>query len=401
MQLIVHIGAGKTGTSAIQHALAAHPDALAARHARYLGLMLEHAPGAQGARRPWQKASGSEIFHGMPRAQAVEELCTVLRAAVIAAAADGMARLLWSNESLFDRHAAVDVALRRLAEDGVQVRVIAYVRDPVAWTRSAYLQWGIRHKTYPGPIRPFTTWAESHAPRFAQVLDEWAADWGEALVVRNYDAVDDVVPDFLAACGLDGVALAPTRANDTPAPHDLLLRAIYNGRLADRALPQRFDRQFGPQGPGGGTPAGRLAALLPDAQALVELARRVAPDRERVDARLRAAGQPPLPDAESSVSACIQHDVSRPLDESRLLMALCELVVAQGQRIERLEHRLREMDGPDAGLSSPAVSIPGLAARAVAGSRQPRASDAPATPDSATESAPGARARPPSRRIPT
>ena len=66
--------------------------------------------------------------------------------------------MIWSNETFLGNDAIVFPAVQRLTEAGVgALRIVAYVRRPDAWAQSAYLQWGIKHKTTPARCGRFAT----------------------------------------------------------------------------------------------------------------------------------------------------------------------------------------------------------------------------------------------------
>src|SRR5690606_35734267 len=75
MEVVVHVGDGKTGTSAIQRMLREHTSQLVADGTLYLGLMFEFAPVKMY---PWQKPGMIEAFHRLPADQAIAELGRLL-----------------------------------------------------------------------------------------------------------------------------------------------------------------------------------------------------------------------------------------------------------------------------------------------------------------------------------
>jgi hypothetical protein len=333
MRLLLHVGAGKTGTSSIQQTLRANDRALRAQGVLYLGLMLEHAPARLY---PWQKPTGSEVFHHLPAPEAVEAVVEVLSRTAAAAAAEGIHTLVWSNESFFDRGATVRLALRDPRLVALDVRVVAYVRQPHDWLRSAYVQWGLKHKTYSGPLRTFRDWAAARLPRFADVVEDLQEEYGPRLVLRRHEPALDVVADFLSAVQIDATAIRPLRSNDSPPAHELVLRALYNARFAKKVLPQRFDRLPGPDGLPRGTAQDHLDALMgEDDDAARAIEAELAPGLARINELLEAAGQPPLP-----LHATARDGQRGRVDESRLLMLLCQIVVQQAVRIDRLEDEI-------------------------------------------------------------
>jgi hypothetical protein len=337
LRLLVHIGAGKTGTTAIQQCLAGNRDALRAQGTWYLGIMLEDAP---VQRYSWQSPGAIKVLEALPPAQAIAEVLAVLRESAPLLRAAGCTRAIWSNESLLNHVDAVLPALRQLAGEGWAPELVAYVRRHDRWIRSAYVQWGIRHKVEAGPVLPFAKWARTHRPRFHASIQRWIDGTGFPCSVRNFDAVPDVVPDFLQFAGLSVDELRLERFNDTPGPEELLLRLLFNNLHADPVLPNRFnDLLLDGRGARALDPGALLASYLPTQQELRAVARQSVADATELNVLLAAAGQPLLEAGPENVAAPARPDV----DPGRLATVLFEMLVHQARRIEALESRLDAM----------------------------------------------------------
>ena len=331
VEVVVHIGDGKTGTSAIQRVLRDHSAQLAAQATSYLGLMLERAPVRKYR---WQHPGRIESFHRLPRSQATTELADVLAASVAEAARTGIRRLVWSNETLLGRGAATIDALRSLPPGSPAVTVVAYVRRPDRWARSAYLQWGLKHKSYPGPIRGFAEWSAKRKIELAPKLQAWRDAFGSRVQVRNFDATPDVTRDFLDAIGLDASAYSSVRRNTPLVPAELALRAAFNNRIGGNVPPRRFTELLGSEHVDFSLPLGSwMRALLPDAAALDAIRARCEDDTREVNEILRGGGQPPFDDAPQEVDPF-------PLDGDAVMAALLQLIAVQAERLEALEARV-------------------------------------------------------------
>jgi hypothetical protein len=331
IRLIFHIGAGKTGTSSIQNTLRNSVDLLKSKGIWYLGLMLEHAPEHS---QPWQIASGSETFHATEATAAGLQLHQVLFATVAAAREAGVHTLVWSNESFFDRNSKARSTLKALIEDGVDVRFVAYVRRHDAWSRSAYVQWAIKHKTNIGPVMRFQDWFKRRPARFAPALQSLIADFPGRLLLRNLDTVKDAVPDFLALLPLGGATIPETRDNVTPDSVEILLRALFNTRVKEKILPVRFDRLVGRHADFNQTPGEYLRALMPTDEDLREVRVQCAADRSALNELLRANAQEAIATDELAGKRV---DV----DDGKLLLAMAQLMMHQAHRIERMEAALK------------------------------------------------------------
>jgi hypothetical protein len=337
MELTVHIGTGKTGSSSIQRALANSPAALAAQGIAYFGLMFES--NAQ-PKYPWQKAGGwpALVQQGRPDAQA--QLAEVLTGALQAAEANGIRRAVWSNESIFGSDALVLPVLKTLQASGVRVRVIVYVRRHDAWIKSAYLQWGVKHKTYPGPVKSFRDWYSGHKPHFSSGLAPWLEAQLSDLTVRNFDACGDVVRDFLSYMAIDEKQVKIVRENETPNAVALALWAIYNSQVEGPVLPADLQGLLRRSGllnaPAKGS---NWASLLPTEQDIEAVALDSRRDRERLDEILARHGQAPI-----DTSPLKHKDMTVTQDD--INAALLTIIKQQGDQIQMLIRRLPPPDPP-------------------------------------------------------
>lgn len=330
LRLVLHVGDGKTGTSSIQETLREQPEKLRRHGFRYLGLMLELAP---AIRHRWQHAGSAEVLLRLSPSLATQQLLEVLRDAFASARADGIHTLLWINEAFFGRMSNIEGCLEVLRSEGVELSLVAYVRRHDAWLRSAYSQWGIRHKTYPGPLKPFREWCGMRAKRFVPALARLEKRFPGCLRVRNMDAVGDTLADFISLVGLSGCKLTMRRHNETPEGAELVLRAALNNLFEGHVAPRRFVELLGRGLTFNTTAAERLQALLPRLEDLSEALDQCGADREALDRILAAHDQPRV---------LVGELPPKPVEvnESALLLALCDIVVRQAVRIEALEKQM-------------------------------------------------------------
>lgn len=291
-ELIVHIGTGKTGSSSIQKTLSASQPILNAHGVAYLGLMCEESPARIY---DWQKAGGwPELLSG-DRSLVGEKLLEVLLATIGLLRRGGMKRAVWSNESIFGNDKYIIPILQELKSRGVGVKVIAYIRRHDAWARSAYLQWGIKHKTYPGPIKPFKDWYKDQKINFAGGLRPWLDEEWADIAVRNFDACEDVVKDFLAYYDLDEDEIVVRRDNETPNPVALALWTLFNTQIDEPVLPVQLQRVMRQAGVLAKAPVDcDIASLLPSQRDVFKVWEDCAQDRDKIDAIFAQFEQPPM-----------------------------------------------------------------------------------------------------------
>jgi len=336
MKLIVHIGDGKTGTTSIQQTLEKAQADLGARGVHYLGRMLEF--GQSEVVKDWQTLAGANmLLHEMADEDVEHDVTEVLRAELAVLADRDITTAIWSNEALFARNAGIIPALDTLRKDGVDVSVIVYLRRHDQWARSAYAQWGIRHKSYQGPIKPFEDWIAERPAQFAEKLQTWNGVFEHDLKALNFDTVSDVAQDFLSHAGVSDVA--SHRVYETPSPNELLVHAAFNDRFPGVVLPDKFERsqkQAGRARPCA-RDASRLKALLPRQEDLDKVVVASADDRQRVNEILAQKGQPVLDDSP------VKKDLPQP-DVWTLVTYLMKQNFDLHDRVTALEQHIVQLD---------------------------------------------------------
>jgi len=336
MRLVVHIGAGKTGSSSIQSELERATDALENQRAKYLGLMLEHA--YTDNRFDWQKHPGSPVFfHEIPKEQAIEELEKALSEEISAARNHGIETLIWSNEWIYGRDDRVIPALKKISEQGVDIDIAAYVRRHDKWAVSAYMQWGIKNKQNNGSILTFKQWVDGRRFDFANTLDRWTGELGEVLHVFNYDVVEDVGQHFFNWLGIPHQI--GERDNVTPSSEVLAAWAVYNNRFK-RPVPmnrfQQFLRRINKSNENG-TSVTDFARLLPVEEDIVAIREQHESDMARINAMLERSGEKPL-----ELAGPIK--LPKAPSEVALNNLMLEMIFNLHDRVSGLERRLKQME---------------------------------------------------------
>ncbi|KNG92227.1 hypothetical protein [Pseudaestuariivita atlantica] len=233
MQVLLHIGMGKTGTSSIQRALKASEPRLAEQKTHYLGMWFDMvAPrfhGIEGLRLFLEqdedaKRAGCDKF--------IAHMTTL-------AASTGAEKFIFSNEDLFGRIDQLAPVIARLREE-VDLRLIMYVRDIHSWLPSAFTQWGLRHKVREGKLAPYAEQAGSLINNYV-ALRPWFERYGDIMTVRHHQKSIDVVEDFAEVAG---ITLDPPegRVLERAEDAEVLLRALFNNKFRGEVFPDRFNR---------------------------------------------------------------------------------------------------------------------------------------------------------------
>lgn len=346
MKLVVHVGPGKTGSTAIQRSLQNARARLADQGVAYLGHMMEHAPRRQYE---WQQPGGFDAFSRLPEQRAMQEFESVLVDSVAHARVRGMNTCVMSNESWFRRGSLVRRVIEQVrTHEALDVLVVAYARNHASLVRSGYVQWGLLHKTYKGNIQDFHAWAADRDLSLHPRIEEWISVFGPEFKLRNYDATADVVSDFMHAAGMDAVQLDSIRAHGTPGVNEIALRALFNDMHEEVVAPSRFSRLFDAAKLDFERPVGRwLQGLLPDQAALDHLIGALSEDREQINAILRNSGQPEL-----GISLSKGPGSGSP-DSDALLATLFQMIVMLARKVEKLEQVVGGLSRAEQPLPAP------------------------------------------------
>ncbi|WP_157957002.1 hypothetical protein [Salinicola salarius] len=309
MKIFFHIGAGKTGTSSIQRTLLNSDKGLQKAGVKYLGMMLENAPVKLFS---WQKDSATEEFLKLEQLEAEKQVDEVLDKNIKFLEKDGVHTVVWSNEWFFGRHWGVLNPIKRLENAGHEVYVVGYVRRHDAWAKSAYGQWGVKHKTYKGNIVSFRDYIERRPVAFAEAFSPWAKFFGEKFVMRNFDHVGDVVMDFIGLLKVDKQAIDLARVNESPGNEELVLRAFFNDKQYDEVIPFSFERLFQTAHIDFKTdPVSWLNSLLPSEEDMKLVVESTKDDQEQVNTMLEERGQPRLNFQEKKINGfSINHNIA-------------------------------------------------------------------------------------------
>lgn len=335
-ELIVHIGDGKTGSTSIQRTLDAGRAELSRQSIAYLGRTLEHCTSTEPF--GWQTPEGAaRLLHQMDPETAADQIFEVLAADLETLDGAGVRTAIWSNEALCARHEAPIRALTRLQEAGVRLRVVLYVRRHDHWARSAYAQWGVRHKSYLGQVKSFKDWIAERPVAIAGKLRRWDDAMGDVLDIRNFHGVGDVVGDFLSLAGARDIDTV--QAYETPPPAVLAAWAVYNSQSENEVLPDRFARLLNPSGLLHETPVNlpEPADLMPSAEDLAQLLEASGDDLAAVNAALRARGQDDLDGVPPAKGTA-------PPGTWEMLQLTLQMVFSLQEQVLQLKRQLRDLD---------------------------------------------------------
>lgn len=345
-KLCVHIGTGKTGSTAIQAFCSAQRAALRQCGVHYWGLNLEGC----GAVDPfaWQSSGGTAKLQQLSEPEASRQLRQALSDA-LERLPDG-ATAFWSNESIYERPNVYIPLLKAAATaSDLELLVIAYARNHTGYVRSAYKQWGIKHKTYRGQLLGFREWLTTRKDflSYGKRLALWDAAFTDRFRLVNYNRSGDVVAHFCQFLPSAVAQLQPEpdlQVNASPPDQLLTLQAIFNNQFQEPVSPQAFQALRRRQPllqrlrAAAGPPLRQLFPTDADLRYAQEL---LADDADLVNTILRRHGQPPL---EADTKAPPAPDADQLA--SSLLAQLMAVVVQQDGRITELEQQLAATGKP-------------------------------------------------------
>jgi hypothetical protein len=329
MEVIFHLGMGKTGTSSLQAALGKSANRLKAQGVRYLGMWFDclHPKfrGLEGMR-TFLAANANQL---QGRANEFADF-------IASDSADaGTTRYIMSNEHLFQRFDKMEPFFHRLRQR-MRVSLIIYLRSPQSWLPSAFAQWGVQHKVKPGPIKPFIQEAPSLI-RWYEPIRSWHEVFGDILTMRRYDKRVDVIADFAATAGLSlDPELSRLRASQRPDDAEILLRALFNDRFEGAMLPDRFDKLVFRPNRTRMKSIDEMIDICFNLQGIDELIGKQADllgfikEKAGIDFLGEGNANPPATNREAL--------------RSRLLDYLVEIVLSQAFLVQKLEKRLRALE---------------------------------------------------------
>ncbi len=327
MEIILHIGMGKTGTSSIQAALNSNSDNLRAQGLDYLGMwfdLIDPSLNRDDVQRNYFKSSVdrserlADIFVNALRKKQSET---------------GISRFLLSNESLLQQHPSLIPFIACLRQE-VPVRLISYARDPRDWLPSAYNQWFVYHKTCTGPIPPYAEGGNSLLKMYDD-LNAWLQAFNDIMIVRPFSKSINVVQDFASVLDVN-MTIPEERTFERVEISESLLRAIYNNPRKGMVLPDRFNHVFRHLD---FTHSPSIASLLRDKFNYEQTNAIVAEHVSTFEEIKKRSGIDLISEPAPAQKSFNQEEISQ-----RALEHVLQIVMQQADRISHLEHIVKKLE---------------------------------------------------------
>ncbi|MEP2921551.1 hypothetical protein [Sulfitobacter sp.] len=268
-EIFLHVGYGKTGTTAVQGWLLRNRDALADRGILDCGTAMHN---------PVFKPSVAQSVPALVQCIGADRSGTAAQlAAQVNDAAEDYQTIVWSSEFMLARMEFVSEFVQGI-DDKHDVKIVIYLRNHIDWLLSAYAQWAIKHPiTMEGPgVASFDNFVAQRINDLDYVskLSAWSSIEGAELLPRSYDAQSNIVADFVELLGLDiaDFPVARGKTNENLGRAQLSLLKIIQENTENKIDYRRFTKMLADAGAAASNvhPVDPTAISV-DAQRLAEL----------------------------------------------------------------------------------------------------------------------------------
>ncbi|MBE3637439.1 hypothetical protein [Mangrovicoccus algicola] len=232
VQVLFHIGMGKTGTTSIQAALDQSDAALQKSSCSYLGMWMDFLG------REFSGPGGFANFLALDPKLKIRQAEKFYEYLLTESKRGATEKFIISNEGFLTRLNKMKPFFKRL-EQLVELRLVAYARPVKSWLPSACSQWGVLHKTNSGPIENLHVAGERMISQYS-VINDWDRLFGKSFCLRQFDSGKDILEDFSQVIGVKISAGAKKRQVRLPVAEQML-RASFNNQVQGISLPKDFD----------------------------------------------------------------------------------------------------------------------------------------------------------------
>jgi hypothetical protein len=334
MKIIVHVGAGKTGTTSIQNTLMVNQKKLNSMGVYYFGVILEYAA---LIKYEWQSFPAGKLLNTADE-RLHREVVDIFETSIPFFENQGIHTLIWSNESFLNHSKKIIPILQELGNK-YEIEIVVYVRQYEAWIQSAYMQWGIKHKTYTGKIKTFREWYSSDKVLFYKKIEPYLQVFPNKVIIKNMGAQKNLVESFLNVCAITHENMQIVKSNESPSVEELLLRSLFNDKFNDKnILPNLFDKQvLNNSHLLSYTPSEYISQLMPNVNDLKKVTSDVEQDRNLLNTLLMNAQE------EEFVSDTL-NPKNLSVDSDKLIIMIAQIIMRQAIEIEQLKQELQKIN---------------------------------------------------------
>lgn len=237
VELIIHIGMGKTGTTAIQRSLSDSQTKLAEQSASYLGMWFSFANVSFiGTKRTVDFFKSSKL----EKLKYADELLENIHQKRMH---NQISKFIISNEQIFANIEHGEVFFERLNRN-IKTKFVCFVRNPYDWLQSAHYQWSVKNKTYSGKAKSLKQFSEEIVVRYDK-LQNW-----QELFPNNFSAIQlkknmNAIDLFCKEVGNNLQSKAEPK-NIRGSQGEIVLRNLFNNTFATPVAEQKFNSYFTP-----------------------------------------------------------------------------------------------------------------------------------------------------------
>lgn len=341
MKFIIHVGMGKTGSTSIQSYFEENYEANLCKDIQYTGIMLENFDVPEFG---WQAKSQAPLVNKILHQSASQsEFVSVLNKGLLKAKKNQVKTVVWSNEGLFGCLPVLMGVVAQIELDGIELLFIAYLRNPIKWSLSAYKQWGIKHKTYEGPIVSFKDYFSKRELQFTNKIKPLLKS-SFKVVLRNFDECGDVLTDFNGIIGLNYVTASKKKStqqhNLTPDDVELFFRAIFNNRREQRTLPDVFNKELTSEAVNfDWQPLEWYEQLLPSQKDIADLLESSKEEISQLNTLLKENEQPIF-----NYDLGNEIEIKNSLTLEKIVGGMVQILLNQKEKLTQLEIKLKQME---------------------------------------------------------
>ena len=235
IEFYIHVGVGKTGTTAIQSYLDANFEFLNRSGLRYFGQSFERAEFNSNI-------SFLNLFE-----LADSELDNFIIYNYRFCHENNIKKVFIVNESWCVNYSSLN-SLVAILQKYFIVKIILFVRDHADWAGSAYKQWGIYHKVNSGKIPKANNYFENELPiSYETIIVGWQSIVGaDNIIVKRYNSKVDSVKLFFDSIS-EPSSYSTTSDNQVNSHNlaDLYLRYLFNKNFESPVAPDIFENLLG------------------------------------------------------------------------------------------------------------------------------------------------------------
>ncbi|WP_165735335.1 sulfotransferase family 2 domain-containing protein [Pseudoalteromonas sp. C8] len=245
----------------------------------------------------------------------------------------GYTTIIWSNESLFVSYERLRHVLERLNSD-FELETVTFIRRHDKWIKSAYLQWGIKHKSYLGEVKSFKEWSKKGV-NFSEHMQLWAGFNGARCHFINFDSCVDASQAMFELLGLKN-NISTIRINEAPSQLEIAMYALYNSLFTEQVLPRELGVLLKKHKVGSlNTPDINLKGLFPTAEELNSVLVNSKKDLDAVNLLMRDQGGEPFNNEVSNIKSDAPN-----ITNEKIIAILLHIVNEQEKSIESLNNAI-------------------------------------------------------------